>query len=131
MTTQTTPPDDCIAEALRLMGYPADRNAQEVREHAHAGMQWGRNVLAHAATLEKLAAAEAERDALRLEIQALPLFSTREVIAERDAIKAKLAVAVEALKRIAAECSGADAEAYHDEDQHIARESLAQIGEAG
>jgi hypothetical protein len=31
----------------------------------------------------------------------------------------------EALKSIAADCSGADAEAYHSENQHIARTALA------
>ena len=58
-----TPPDWAIAEALRLFGYRADAGSiRLLRQHGDGFAMQGRIVLAHAATLHKLAVA---REALQ------------------------------------------------------------------
>lgn len=98
----TLPKDEFIAEALRLTH--GEQHPATPEDVIRLARWWydSRNILARAATLEKLAVAEAERDAAQLEFQARPLFSTRQVMAERDALQAKLQTAVEALGRIGA-----------------------------
>lgn len=63
MTNQTTPPDEFIAEALRLGNYQATPEAVAIVKQ-----QWKRRddlLLALAATLHKLALVEAELNRLK------------------------------------------------------------------
>ena len=90
MTTQTTPPDDCIAEALRLAGSPPISIAI-LREHHQSAVY---STIWHlAATIHKLQEAEASFYEERVK------YEERVLEAEMNAIATnrKLVVAVEAL----------------------------------
>ena len=120
----TQPTDEAIAEALRLNGYmPGMFDLGKLRQQNDKGC-FGRTILTHAKTLSELREMKEERplrEAKQRETEAM-------LMDQIDALRAKLAVAVEALE-LEYYAAGIGHSEIEDGGK-TAAQALAQIGRA-